>query len=677
VIGASDNETGNQKYGGDWILENTREDIVGVYFTGAIVTDFKGTLASITTSTTLTQAYLETSSNWPITISGGTSTSPVVVTIGEDATIPALAADNGYFSIGSDYITIDGGNKTLTIAYTEAEYSGLVLNGIYGTSGKNNVTIQNIKITTASSSVTLMIFGGWIGRSYFGRGATNNKIENCTTTSTTISGEGGGIVGYSAGYNSGQVTVTNCTAIATTSISGSAGGIVGSYAGYNSGQVTITSCTAIATTTISGGGIVGTYAGSTSGNVIISNCTATATSITGGGIVGYLAGNNSGKVTISDCSSSGSITGQWAGGIIGYGAGYQNGQVTISNCYSSGSITGQYAGGISGDWFGYNTNQLCKIENCYSSGSTISGTNSGGICGGEIGFNNSSYTPQIQITNCYVLGTIAATCGGICGGTEDDTYQNTPNVTISNCYLQQSGNLIAPSLQIKNSITTSNNAQSTGTWNDQTASGALLGAPSTFPGIGTIWTSSLASTPFVFSTSSVPCLCRGMMILTPSGYVPIESLKEGELLLVPPFYDRTVEIRRVFSSTYVGTKENVPYRIPAHFFERNKPTEDILLSPHHLVFYNGKWHLPCQVEGLKAEEGMIGERFEYYHIALSEYYSDKIWCNNMAVDSWDDSDLSVDPVEKEKEALIASTTINYNCRESTVSKTCWIDRFQS
>jgi len=100
-----------------------------------------------------------------------------------------------------------------------------------------------------------------------------------------------------------------------------------------------------------------------------------------------------------------------------------------------------------------------------------------------------------------------------------------------------------------------------------------------------------------------------MMILTPSGYVPIESLQEGDLVLVPPFYNRTVEIRRMFSSTYVGTKENVPYRIPAHFFERNKPTEDILLSPHHLVFYCGKWHLPCQIEGLRAEEGMIGERF--------------------------------------------------------------------
>jgi len=155
-----------------------------------------------------------------------------------------------------------------------------------------------------------------------------------------------------------------------------------------------------------------------------------------------------------------------------------------------------------------------------------------------------------------------------------------------------------------------------------------------------------------------------MMILTPSGYVPIESLKEGDLLLVPPFYNRTVEIRRMFSSTYVGTKENVPYRIPAHFFERNNPTEDILLSPHHVVFYNGKWHLPCQVEGLRAEEGMIGERFEYYHIALPDYYSDKIWCNNMAVDSWDDSDLNMDPVEKEKEASTTSLMIENRNQET-------------
>ena len=36
IVGASDDKTGNLKYGGDWIMENTGEDIESVYFTKSI-----------------------------------------------------------------------------------------------------------------------------------------------------------------------------------------------------------------------------------------------------------------------------------------------------------------------------------------------------------------------------------------------------------------------------------------------------------------------------------------------------------------------------------------------------------------------------------------------------------------------------------------------------------------
>ena len=36
IVGASDDETGNIKYGGDWIMENTSEDVKNVYFNGNI-----------------------------------------------------------------------------------------------------------------------------------------------------------------------------------------------------------------------------------------------------------------------------------------------------------------------------------------------------------------------------------------------------------------------------------------------------------------------------------------------------------------------------------------------------------------------------------------------------------------------------------------------------------------
>jgi hypothetical protein len=479
----------------------------------------------ISSSTSLSTTDLQTLSNWPIMINGGTSTeNPVVVTITGDATLTDIQC---FFIMNGNYVTIKGGDKTMKI--TATGYPGLVR-----TVGYSDTTISNIKVD--GTGATQLDTSGWIGQEGFGSGTSNNKIENCSSSGTinvscggivgieagynsgqvtvtncsssgTISGtQSGGIVGVEAGYNSGQVTVTNCSSSGIISGSNS-GGIIGSYAGYTSGQVTVTNCSSSGI--ISGsysGGIIGSYTGSNSGQVTVTNCSSSGTisATASGGIVGGRAGYTSGQVTVTNCSSSGIISGLASGGIVGANAGQISGQVTVTNCSSSGTISGEDSGGISGDFFGYNTSELCTIENCYSSG-TISGITAGGICGAEIGYNISttpSYIPQVQIINCYVWGSISSDCGGICGGGDTSLYTNTPSVTISNCYLLQSGDLIASSLQIKASIITSNTYLANGAWNDTSASasGALTGVPVSFPGAGSTWSSTGANTPFLLSS---------------------------------------------------------------------------------------------------------------------------------------------------------------------------------
>ena len=56
VIGASDDNTGNIRYGGDWVMESTHEDIECIYFTAAI-TNWASLLTIITTYTTLNKYY--------------------------------------------------------------------------------------------------------------------------------------------------------------------------------------------------------------------------------------------------------------------------------------------------------------------------------------------------------------------------------------------------------------------------------------------------------------------------------------------------------------------------------------------------------------------------------------------------------------------------------------------
>jgi hypothetical protein len=363
----------------------------------------------------------------------------------------------GYFITGSSYITYDGTGKTVTID-SISNYTGLIQNGSNSSNGYSNVTVQNIN-TKISGSSTLISAGGWICQSYFGRGVNNVLIYNCSN---------------------------NCP-INTTYSSGICGGFAGQF-----------------------------------GNISIINClnTGSISSDYNGGICGYHAGQN-GNVSIKNCFNTGIISNRYSGGICASYAGHDNGKISINNCYNNGVINGNFSGGICGNFFGWNTNSQCYILNCYNNGN-INGSNSGGITGGEVGYNNNNlYTPKILIQNCYSLGNIASTSGGICGGTEGSAYTNTPIVNITNCYtsynsISQPGtggntgsqyiSLNLPTT-VRNAIILTNvYTSSISSWSDTDANNALTGPPQRFfldskeyiyyTNYGLTWYSSKTNTPY-------------------------------------------------------------------------------------------------------------------------------------------------------------------------------------
>ena len=337
-------------------------------------------MTTINVSTTLTQVAVD-SYNWPVTIQGGTSSSPVVITFSENLT---LNASNKYFIIGSEYITIEGNYKTVTISGV-SNYPGLIRNGTSSLNGYSNNTIQNIGVITSGNS-TLVDNSGWLCQNYYSNNSINNLIQNSYSTGNITNNYTGGIFGNAFCYY-GNSTVINC---------------------YSTGNIS----------------------GIASGGICSTNC-----------------GYGNGTVTIINCYSTGNISGQYSGGICGSEAGNSDGNIFITNCYSTGNISGSYSGGISGSQFGYNTNNQCKIENCYSVGN-VTGLNSGGIVGSQIGYtNNLIYTSNVLIKNCYSLGTIASGCGSICGGTQYSTYSITPIVNIQNCYAVNNP-IVSPNLQI-------------------------------------------------------------------------------------------------------------------------------------------------------------------------------------------------------------------------------------
>ena len=191
--------------------------------------------------------------------------------------------------------TFDGLGNTITIINVE-NFNGLFRNGSFNSNGNSNITIKNINIVI-SGSTTLVGEGGWLCQSYFGKGASNINVINCSVNGTLIHDFCGGLFGY----RSDSIKATNCSFTGDITAGYGIGGIFGSYAGNNSEAK---NC-------------------SFTGNIAGSNA---------GGIFGWGAGNHGTAASAINCYMKGDITGDGAGGIYG------------SNEQGSGSGAGSGAG---------------------------------------------------------------------------------------------------------------------------------------------------------------------------------------------------------------------------------------------------------------------------------------------------------------------------------------------
>lgn len=313
-----------------------------------------------------------TTITFPCTVTNtNTLSGDVILTFSTDITLTTV---NDYFvcgstnlQFGSSTLKNDGTRPIITIDGV-TDYLGLVENGTSTTNGFSNISIYNLEVLSINGSTlksTNPDWAGWIGQSYYGSGASNNYIKNCSTD--------------------GNIPIY-------------CGGIVGGVAANNSGNLTIEGCYSTGSIGSVGGGIIGISAGANSGNVIIQSCWSSGAIDTG---AGGIMGNGAQNATIMNCYSTGLI-GQQSGGICGQAPGRSGGGIVyISNCYSTGNI-GQQGGGIVGNFAG-----SVNVSNCYSLGN-IANSQGGGICGVT---NVGGQT----ITNCYACGTQSGGTGYITG----------------------------------------------------------------------------------------------------------------------------------------------------------------------------------------------------------------------------------------------------------------------
>ncbi len=333
IVGASNDKTGNIKFGGDWTMENTGEDIESIYFTSNI-TIYQGTLAATTINFSCSLYMNNTSVSWstdngvtkndivwPCTLSG-----LITVTFAENLT-PITSP--GFTISSGNNVTLNGNNHTISLNSLPGTYTGLV------DSKSNIATVMNIGVI--SSGTVLAANAGWVGSSYF-----LGNIVGCYSTGAINANPSGGIVGSYCG-SGGTANIMICYSTGNME-QYSASGIAASYAG-NNGTCNISKCFS----------------------------TGTKSAIYSSGIVGIYAGGNNGNCNIDNCYSTGNMTGYGSSGIASNGAGYTNSvsaSCKITNCYVSGNAVHSSSYGIVSDnsgGQGVNTG-ICTITNCYFSG---------------------------------------------------------------------------------------------------------------------------------------------------------------------------------------------------------------------------------------------------------------------------------------------------------------------
>ena len=456
ICGASSDNTGNILYGADWVMENTKEDIMYIYFTDSI-TSYSNFLAAVTASMAghatntlqirqsgyLIQYSTDTahttwttvdSASYPLNIVNTSVTTPKTVLTVEFITNITMD-QNRYFyiNIGSSYITINGNNNTFTFwpsdGYVTA-YSGLIDNA----TAFHTITVKNIIASLHSSriygAITNNASQGFICRPYFGQNINDISgfdsslnaiyITNCTLTCLNDIADEMSLAAY---YGGNGTTVYNNFKITT-----DGGGICGAYFGSNA-VTFVSDCTNYYPIGNRAGGILGSYAGchlkNASKNTVltVTNCRnlyktqtdrtrfefyATSTSnvsdypshnINGGGIVGPYCARTIGSTTSSN------------NGVISTPLGSQTYSarafVYIRRCTNETSFFSGIGGGIVGPYSLADGNTL-DISSCINTGKV---GNNGGILGSDSAINKSN----LFISYCDSSGNMWYNGGGIVG----------------------------------------------------------------------------------------------------------------------------------------------------------------------------------------------------------------------------------------------------------------------
>ena len=124
------------------------------------------------------------------------------------------------------------------------------------------------------------------------------------------------------------------------------------------------------------------------------------------------------------------------------------------------------------------------------------------------------------------------------------------------------------------------------------------------------------------SVAIVPCFAAGTRIATPGGAMPVERLREGDVVLTVSGKTQPIQWighRTLDCNRHLSPERVKPIRIAPHAFGENRPKRGLLLSPDHSVFVEDVL-IPIKhlINGTTVTQIEVAT-VTYYHIELPRH----------------------------------------------------------
>jgi T5SS/PEP-CTERM-associated repeat protein len=124
-------------------------------------------------------------------------------------------------------------------------------------------------------------------------------------------------------------------------------------------------------------------------------------------------------------------------------------------------------------------------------------------------------------------------------------------------------------------------------------------------------------------TENVACYCRGTMILTENGEVPVEDLSIGDWLMTASGVHRSIKWigKRGYGGRFIiGKRDVLPICFKAGSLGDNLPKRDLWISPHHAMYLEGRLiEAKDLVNGVSIIHAAQVKHVEYFHVELESH----------------------------------------------------------